>query len=144
MPEEEENIVEDRTVHVEEERSALAPKRIRVIGPRQPTLVHSDISQEKILPYGRQAVALLTKTKNTNSFNQEPKSTYSEFCISVEKRELNSTIKLNFWEVIPIKEEYTLITTKWVFKTKRRTENEITEYNARSCAQRFIKNQGVD
>ncbi|MBW0489934.1 hypothetical protein O181_029649 [Austropuccinia psidii MF-1] len=144
MPEEEENIVEDRTVYAEEERSAPAPKRIRVIDPRQPTLIHSDISQEKILPYGRQPVALLTKKNNPNFFNQALKSPDSEFWISVEKRELNSTIKLNFWEVIPIKEEYTLITTKWVFKTKRRTENEITEYNAHLCAQGFIQNQGVD
>ncbi|MBW0486827.1 hypothetical protein O181_026542 [Austropuccinia psidii MF-1] len=47
MPEEEENIVEAITVYAEEERSSPEPKRIRVIGPKQPTLVHSDISQEK-------------------------------------------------------------------------------------------------
>ncbi|MBW0565797.1 hypothetical protein O181_105512 [Austropuccinia psidii MF-1] len=142
--EEEENIVQDRTVHADEETSAPPLKRIRVIRPRHPTLIRSDISHTNILPYHRRPVSLFTHTNDPNSFNKAVKSTNSEFCIAMVKRELNAMTKLNVWEVIPIKEEYKLIRTTWVLKAKRGINNEITEYKARLFAQGFLQTQGVD
>ncbi|MBW0473055.1 hypothetical protein O181_012770 [Austropuccinia psidii MF-1] len=105
-------------VGAEEEMSSPGPKIIKVIGRRHPTLIRSEISQVNILPYHRQPVALLTHTNDSNSFNKALKSPDSEFSIAAVKRELSSIIKLNVWEVIQIKEEYKLIGTMWVLKSK--------------------------
>ncbi|MBW0475747.1 hypothetical protein O181_015462 [Austropuccinia psidii MF-1] len=112
-----------------------APKRIRVTGPRHPTLIYSDISEENILPYCRRLVSHFTHTNDPNSFNKAVRSSDSNFWIAAVQRELDAIKKLDVWDVIPIKEEHKLSETALVFKTKRGIDSNITEYKARLCAQ---------
>ncbi|MBW0536455.1 hypothetical protein O181_076170 [Austropuccinia psidii MF-1] len=63
---------------LENEREAPPPrKRIKLIGPRHPMLINSNISQENILTYSRQLAAHLTHMDST-SYNEAMKSTSSE------------------------------------------------------------------
>ena len=48
------------------------------------------------------------------------------------------------WEVIDKKVDDKLINCTWVFKIKRNSENEPTEYKARLCAQGFRQTEGLD
>ncbi|MBW0470289.1 hypothetical protein O181_010004 [Austropuccinia psidii MF-1] len=60
------------------------------------------------------------------------------------KKELENMKKLDVWEEVPINEEYKLIGTTWVFKTKRSEKHEILEHKARLCAQGFSQTPGID
>ncbi|MBW0533530.1 hypothetical protein O181_073245 [Austropuccinia psidii MF-1] len=51
---------------------------------------------------------------------------------------------LNVWEEVDVKEDFKLIGTTWVFKTKRNELNQIMEHKARLCAQGFSQTQGKD
>ncbi|MBW0529693.1 hypothetical protein O181_069408 [Austropuccinia psidii MF-1] len=51
---------------------------------------------------------------------------------------------LNVWEEVAVKEDFKLIGTTWVFKTKRNELNQIIEHKARLCAQGFSQTQGKD
>ncbi|MBW0535220.1 hypothetical protein O181_074935 [Austropuccinia psidii MF-1] len=51
---------------------------------------------------------------------------------------------LNVWREIPIKKEYKLVGTTWVFKTKRDKNRQTLEHKARLCAQGFSQVQGGD
>ncbi|MBW0522951.1 hypothetical protein O181_062666 [Austropuccinia psidii MF-1] len=60
----------------EEIIAAHPTKRIKVIGPRHPTLISSRVREENILPYHRQHKALMTlsNTSDPASFKQASKS----------------------------------------------------------------------
>ncbi|MBW0480138.1 hypothetical protein O181_019853 [Austropuccinia psidii MF-1] len=51
---------------------------------------------------------------------------------------------LNVWEEVGVKEDFKLIGTTWVFKTKRNEFNQIVEHKACLCAQGFSQTQGKD
>ncbi|MBW0517036.1 hypothetical protein O181_056751 [Austropuccinia psidii MF-1] len=118
-------------------------KRIKVIGPRHPTLINSDIREENILPYPRQPVALYTQN-DPLSYYQAVRCPTSELWTKAIKKELKMMKKLEVWEEVPIKDTMRLVGTTWVFKTKRNDQNQIIEYKARLCAQGFSQIQGSD
>ncbi|MBW0483823.1 hypothetical protein O181_023538 [Austropuccinia psidii MF-1] len=70
-------------------KSCLPPsvRQIKVIGPRHPTFINSDITEENILPYSRQPAALLTET-DPLTYNKEIKSNNCEYWRKAIKKEL--------------------------------------------------------
>ncbi|MBW0526654.1 hypothetical protein O181_066369 [Austropuccinia psidii MF-1] len=123
--------------------SCLPPavRQIKVIRPRHPTLINSDITEENILPYSRQPAALLTET-DPLTYNKAIKSDNCEYWIKVIKKELQTMIDRNVWGEGAIEDNYELIGTTWVFKVKRDGINNIIEHKERLCAQGFSKTQG--
>ncbi|MBW0515855.1 hypothetical protein O181_055570 [Austropuccinia psidii MF-1] len=121
-------------------------KRIRVIGPRHPTLISSRIDEGNILPYSRRPKALMTLSgsKDPSLYKQALQSANAEQWLQAVDKELQTMKDLKFWEVVPITEEIKLIGTTWVFKTKRNAQNEILKHKARLCAQGFSQTLGID
>ncbi|MBW0489777.1 hypothetical protein O181_029492 [Austropuccinia psidii MF-1] len=118
-------------------------KRIKVIEPRHPTLINSDISETNILAYPRRPTTHLTHS-DPNTFNKALKSEESITWMSTVTKELNNMKELEVCEEVPIKDNYKLIGTTWVFKTKRNEKQDILEYKARLCAQGFSQTHGID
>ncbi|MBW0495008.1 hypothetical protein O181_034723 [Austropuccinia psidii MF-1] len=124
----------------EEDQSSLlndAPstnRRIKVIGPRHPTLINSEIRGENILPYSRRPAALLTES-DPLTYNQALNSDNRENWTKAINREIQSMIDLDVWEEVPIKKDFKLVGTTWVFKTKKDKNNQIIQHKARLCAQ---------
>ncbi|MBW0534710.1 hypothetical protein O181_074425, partial [Austropuccinia psidii MF-1] len=151
ISEDDENrIVEDLEQDLSEDGSeslenSLPPaaRRIKVTGPRHPTLINSDISTSNILPYPRRPVALLTE-RDPLTYNQAIMSDGQNHWKEAIKKEIQSMINLEVWEEVQIKDSYKLIGTTWVFKTKRNNSNQIIKHKARLCAQGFSQTQGRD
>ncbi|MBW0572419.1 hypothetical protein O181_112134, partial [Austropuccinia psidii MF-1] len=123
------------------------PQRIRVIGPRHPTLISREIDRDNILPFPRRQ----PRTNSTNLINHTPKN-YNEAMISPNKEDWNLAIqkellninKLNVWTLRNKKESDHPITSTWVFKEKTNDSGEIIEYKARLCAHGFHQIAGLD
>ncbi|MBW0564752.1 hypothetical protein O181_104467 [Austropuccinia psidii MF-1] len=139
--EESEQDLEDDEETVDNER-----QRIKVTGPRHPTLISSAIQEENILPYPRRPKALMTSSdlNNPASYRQAIRSRNSNQWLNAIKKELHTIRELNVWEIVPIPKDTKLIGTTWVFKTKWNELNAILEHKARLCAQGFSQIQGVE
>ncbi|MBW0542269.1 hypothetical protein O181_081984 [Austropuccinia psidii MF-1] len=125
--------------------SCLPPsaRRIKIIGPRHPTLINSEIREENILPYSCRPTAFLSET-DPLTYNQVIKSKDHEHWLKAIAKELQNMTDLNVWEEVGVKEDFKLIGTTWVFKTKINEFNQIVEHKACLCAQRFSQTQGKD
>ncbi|MBW0538635.1 hypothetical protein O181_078350 [Austropuccinia psidii MF-1] len=121
------------------------PVRIKVIGPRHPTLVCSNVDQRNILSYSRRAGALFTAADDTpKTFKAATGGDAKEVWSAAIDKELTSMEKLKVWDVIDLDPSYKLVGTTWVFKTKKNHLNQVVEYKARLCAQGFTQTAGVD
>ncbi|MBW0519195.1 hypothetical protein O181_058910 [Austropuccinia psidii MF-1] len=119
--------------------------RIRVIGPRHPTLISSNVNSNNILPYSRRPKALLSIHNETpRTFKQAINSVNKDVWNEDIKKELASMNQLSVWDVIDLKSEYKLVGTTWVFRTKKNHLNEIVEHKACLCAQGFTQTPGLD
>ncbi|MBW0526155.1 hypothetical protein O181_065870 [Austropuccinia psidii MF-1] len=119
--------------------------RIKVIGPRHPTLISSDVDSHHILPYSRRPkVFLSTHDDSPRTFKQALSSSKKEVWSPAIQKELSSMNRLRVWEVVDLKPDYKLVGTTWVFRAKRNHLNEVIEYKARLCAQGFTQTPGVD
>ncbi|MBW0512781.1 hypothetical protein O181_052496 [Austropuccinia psidii MF-1] len=156
----EEGLLENESVdnhHLAEEERAIDQdnreeevvnerQRIKIIGPRHPTLISSEIREENILPYPRRPKALMTSSNLNDpvSYRQAVKSENCDQWLLAIEKELHTMSELNVWEVVPIPKLTKLVGTTWVFKTKRDEHNVILEHKARLCAQGFSQVRGVD
>ncbi|MBW0517549.1 hypothetical protein O181_057264 [Austropuccinia psidii MF-1] len=119
--------------------------RIKVIGPRHPTIISSAVDSHHILPYSRRPkVFLSTHDESPRTFKQALGSSKREVWSSAIEKELSSMNRLHVWDVVDLKPDYKLVGTTWVFRTKRNHLNEVVEYKARLCAQGFTQTPGVD
>ncbi|MBW0535573.1 hypothetical protein O181_075288 [Austropuccinia psidii MF-1] len=124
---------------------AKPPVRIRVIGPRHPTLICSDIDQQNILSHSRRAGALLTSADETpRTFKAAISCDAKDIWIKAINKELQSMEKLKVWDIVDLDPSYKLVGTTWVFKTKKNHLNEVVEHKARLCAQGFTQTAGID
>ncbi|MBW0490794.1 hypothetical protein O181_030509 [Austropuccinia psidii MF-1] len=120
--------------------------RIRVIGPRHPTLISSEIRTNDILPFSRR-VHKTNLTKNTlvprnykTAIESEDKK---EWMIEINKEQLNME-NLGVWSIEDRKTNDHPITTTWVFKVKKDHNDKVIEHKARLCAQGFHQIEGLD
>ncbi|MBW0532267.1 hypothetical protein O181_071982 [Austropuccinia psidii MF-1] len=152
-PPEEEAIQSSANLSMEESNeeiiAAHPKKRIKVIGPRHPTLISPRIIEENILPYCRQHKALMTlsNTSNPASFKQAIKSDNAKHWLQAMSKDLGTMNELKVCNMVPITNETKLVGTTCVFKTNCNERNEILEHKSQLCSQGFCQpltqNQGT-
>ncbi|MBW0508535.1 hypothetical protein O181_048250 [Austropuccinia psidii MF-1] len=104
--------------------SSTGITRIRVIGPRHPTIITSNVDPLHILPYKRRAVAYLSIANNAPATYQSAlKSENKEAWVLAIEKELTTMNNLNL---------------------KRDHQNTVIEHKARLCAQGFTQTPGID
>ncbi|MBW0485030.1 hypothetical protein O181_024745 [Austropuccinia psidii MF-1] len=103
----------------------------------------SSDDDKNILPYSCRPTAFLSEG-DPLTYNQAMNSKDHESWLKAIAKELQNMTDLNVWEEVAVKEDFKLIGTTWVFKTKRNERNKIIEYKARLCAQGFSQTQGKD
>ncbi|MBW0534400.1 hypothetical protein O181_074115 [Austropuccinia psidii MF-1] len=119
--------------------------RIKVIGPRHPTLIVGDVASRNILPYQRRPKTLVTSiSKTSRTYNQAINSLEKDRWLKSISKELASMNQLHVWDVVDLKSDYKLVGTTWVFRIKKDHLNNVVEYKARLCAQGFTQTPGVD
>ncbi|MBW0527614.1 hypothetical protein O181_067329 [Austropuccinia psidii MF-1] len=144
-PSTEEAVDEASSSSVTEEPAPPAPPRLRVIGPRHPTLVSCDIDQSNILPFPRRPETFFSSACTTpRTFKEAISSPDHEVWLNTMSKELKSMADLNVWEVVDIDPSYKLVGTTWVFKIKKDHLGKVIEHKARLCAQGFTQTFGVD
>ncbi|MBW0483739.1 hypothetical protein O181_023454 [Austropuccinia psidii MF-1] len=120
-------------------------RRIKVIVLQNPTLIQGDINSENIFPYLRRPKAFVaSSTVDPASYSKAVSGSESSFWLDAIRKELNTMKKLEVWNVLPLKRNFRLVGTTWVFKRKRNDLNVVTEYKARLCAQGFLQTLGQD
>ncbi|MBW0542621.1 hypothetical protein O181_082336 [Austropuccinia psidii MF-1] len=80
-------------------------KRIKVIGPRNPTLISSNIDKANILPYSRRLSPHLTYS-NPNTYKKALNSVDLHLWVKAISKELNNMITLKIWEEALIEKGY--------------------------------------
>ncbi|MBW0523331.1 hypothetical protein O181_063046 [Austropuccinia psidii MF-1] len=109
---------------------------LRIIGPRHPTLVTTELDSLNILPYKRRPIALLTAVDDApQNYRGALKAKDSLLWEEAINQELENMNHLKVWDVVG---------TTWVFKIKKKNQNEPIEYKARLCAQGFTQAMGID
>ena len=58
--------------------------------------------------------------------------------------EYQSIIKNDVWEIVPIPKDKSLVSSKWIFKTKHSADGSIQNYKARFVARGFSQKEGID
>ncbi|MBW0500087.1 hypothetical protein O181_039802 [Austropuccinia psidii MF-1] len=118
------------------------PQRIRVIGPRHPTLISSKINSNNILPFPQRQ----PRVNLTDLINHTPKQ------CPVQIKEIgNLQYTKNFSTSITLmyglfekKENNHPITSTWLFKEKMDDSGKTIEYKACLCAHGFNQIAGLD
>ncbi|MBW0538331.1 hypothetical protein O181_078046, partial [Austropuccinia psidii MF-1] len=123
----------DEILPVDETASPPLTKasRIKIIGPRHPTLICSDIDQQNILSHSRRAGALLTAAAETpRTFKAAISGDAKEVWSTAINKELQSMKRLRVWDVVDLDPSYKLVGTTWVFKRKKNHLGESAFLNA--------------
>ncbi|MBW0544488.1 hypothetical protein O181_084203 [Austropuccinia psidii MF-1] len=140
-----------RTPHLEVEESLMReppsgpPKRIKVIGPRHPTLISCDLDCSNVLPYSRRPKVLISSCDDApRTYQGAIKSPNSKKWMGSISKELGSMNRLDVWDVVDLDPKFKLVGTTWVFKVKKDHLGNIMEHKARLCAQGFTQSAGID
>ncbi|MBW0491102.1 hypothetical protein O181_030817 [Austropuccinia psidii MF-1] len=96
----------------------MPQRRIRVIGPRHPTLITGDVSEENILPYRRRAHQTVETSIVPRNYQQAVDSKDSNKWKNAIVKELNNMEKLDVWTIRDKTPKDHPITCTWVFKLK--------------------------
>ncbi|MBW0497876.1 hypothetical protein O181_037591 [Austropuccinia psidii MF-1] len=119
--------------------------RIKVIGPRHPTLITSEVDTIHILPYPRRTRTFITTSDSTpRTYRLALQCENKDKWINAIAKELSAMNELEVWDIIDLRSDYKLVGTTWVFKVKKNHLHQDLEYKARLCAQGFTQTPGVD
>ncbi|MBW0578728.1 hypothetical protein O181_118443 [Austropuccinia psidii MF-1] len=128
----------------QQQRNNNRTHHLKVIGPRHPTLITSNVDSIHILPYSRRVKTFITTSNIPKTYwlalQCEEKNEWTDAI----KRELLSMNKLKVWDIVDLRSNYKLVGTTWVFKLKRDHLHQAIEYIARLCVQGFTQTPGVD
>ena len=58
--------------------------------------------------------------------------------------EYQSIMKNNVWDVVPILEGKSIVTSKWIYKIKQAADGSIEKYKARFMTCGFSQKEGID
>ncbi|MBW0519950.1 hypothetical protein O181_059665 [Austropuccinia psidii MF-1] len=142
------SIKEEETREEDDQSSSVksippTARKSKIIGPRHPISIDSAIREENILTYPRKPAALLVGN-NPLTYNQPLKSNNHENWKKAIKREIQSMIDLDLWEVVPIKNEYKLVGMTQVLKSKRDEKEQIIQHKSWLFPQGLLQTQGKD
>ena len=59
-------------------------------------------------------------------------------------KEYQSIINNDVWEIVPRPKDKSMVSSKWIFKTKHSVDGSIEKYKARFVARGFSQNEGID
>ncbi|MBW0535535.1 hypothetical protein O181_075250, partial [Austropuccinia psidii MF-1] len=122
------------------------PQRIKVIGPRHPTLIRGDVDQSNILAFPCRPKALISvEDGDPLSYSRAVNGRKDfDFWIAAIEKELDMMKNLEVWDVVKLEPHYKIVGTAWVSKKKNTIPAASTEYKARLCAQGFVQTFGED
>jgi hypothetical protein len=60
------------------------------------------------------------------------------------KKEYQSIIKNDVWEIVPRPKSKDVVSSKWIFKIKHVVDGSIEKYKARFVARGFSQKEGID
>ena len=58
--------------------------------------------------------------------------------------EYQSIINIDVWEIVPRPKQKSVVSSKWIFKTKHSTDGSIEKYKAIFIARGFSQKEGID
>ena len=58
-------------------------------------------------------------------------------------KEYLSIIKNDVWEIVPRPKDKSVVSSKWIFKTKHSVDGSIEKYKARFVAREFSQKEGI-
>ena len=58
--------------------------------------------------------------------------------------EYQSIIKNDVWDIVPRPKDKSMVSSKWIFKTKHSADSSIEKYKARFVARGFSQKEGID
>ena len=59
-------------------------------------------------------------------------------------KEYDSIVRNDVWDVVPRSKEKSMVSLKWIYKTKHTTNGSIEKYKARFVAQGLSQKEGID
>jgi Reverse transcriptase (RNA-dependent DNA polymerase) len=92
--------------------------------------------------------ALLASNHPISPLDLDP-TTYSQASKDPKRRdamvtELDALAKNQTWTLVPHNEDSNVVSCKWVFKTKRRSDGSVERYKARLVAKGYTQEKGLD
>ncbi|MBW0574500.1 hypothetical protein O181_114215 [Austropuccinia psidii MF-1] len=108
----------------------IPQRRIRVIGPRHPTLITGDVSEENILPYQRRAHQTVEASVIPNNYQQAINSKDCDKWEEEISKELENMKKLKVMKIRDRMPKDHPITFTCVFKVKEDIKKQVIENKA--------------
>ena len=109
--------------------------------PPAPTNTHPMLTRKKA--YEQLGLVALKVTEST-----EPKSVKSALqsphWLAAMRDELSALKQNHTWELVPRKDDMNVVGSRWVFKTKLKSDGSIERFKARLVAQGYTQSLGVD
>ncbi|MBW0479361.1 hypothetical protein O181_019076 [Austropuccinia psidii MF-1] len=101
-----------------EESPSGPPRRIKVIGPRHPTLISCELDGSNVLPYSRRPKALISSVDDTpRTYQGAIHSSNGKKWMESISKELGSMNRLDVWDVVDLDPKFKLVGTTWVLKS---------------------------
>ena len=94
--------------------------------------------------YGWEQASAAIGSSDPKNYSVAIKSVYADEWKNATDSEMNSLMKNDTWELSSLPEGKKVIGCRWVLKTKRDGEGEITKYKARLVAQGFSQTPEID
>ncbi|KAG7564293.1 Integrase catalytic core [Arabidopsis suecica] len=82
--------------------------------------------------------------KDPVSYSQAMKDVNSDKWIDATKDEIDSMVKNEVWDIVPLPEGHKAVGCKWIFKTKLDCNGNVERYKARLVAKGFNQKEGTD
>ena len=64
--------------------------------------------------------------------------------VDVMVEEYQSITKNDVWEVVPKRKNKSIVSSKWIYKTKHSADDNIEKYKARFVVRKFSQKEGID
>ncbi|MBW0582987.1 hypothetical protein O181_122702, partial [Austropuccinia psidii MF-1] len=106
----------------QQQRSNNRTHCLKVIGPRHPTLITSNVDSIHILPYSRRVKTFITTSSVPKTYWLALQCEEQNKWTDAIKRELLSMNKLKVWDVVDVRSDYKLIDVKSAFLNAPLTE----------------------
>ena len=84
------------------------------------------------------------KTKDPRNRKEALSGPDKEEWIKAMDEEINSLLKNETWDIVSVPDGSDIVTCKWIFKTKRNEQGEVSRYKARLVARGFSQKYGTD